>query len=257
MIDKQIHQKILILYSESKSDRKIASELGIDRTTVKKYKNIPLEQNIATFRTVADIDVLVKHWYAYVIGLYLGDGCISKFARTSRLRLYFHSHNNEDIINRATLSLNKIFPKNNISRYNQLHVNCSVVGVYNKNLPDLFPQHGTGKKHSRDVSLKPSQLDLMTDAYARFILAGLHDSDGCMYHEQLRRRFVFTNTSPDIIDIYKKVLEMYAIEFTESVLAKPLPHHDIHRIFIRKATSVTKYADLLNTCYIDLTNNIG
>ncbi len=249
MIEKDIHEKIISLFESGYSDRKISMKLSIDRSTVKKYKNISSDNTPKTFSSIIDIDDNVKKFYAYILGLYLGDGDISKYARTYRLRLYFHSINDRDVIERAVYSLSKLFPKNKISTYDQLHAKCTVVSVYNSAIPELFPQHGSGKKHSRCVSLTNSQINILDKKCSKFLLAGLHDSDGSFYLEANRERFMFANTSIDIINLYKELLELYNIHYTISATNKEWPSRNLNRIFTRTKSGVDSYKKLLDHCY--------
>ena len=252
MIDKAIHEKILESQKAGVSIRKTALELGIDRETVRKYRDVPLEHSTRLFSSIESLNESCKTHYAYILGLYLGDGDISKFPRTFRLRLYFNSETNSRIIARSIVSLNNIFRKNRRSKYKQRTANCTEVSIYSNVLPTLFPQHGTGKKHSRDVSLKDNQQWLFDDQYAKILLAGLHDSDGCFYSEGKYDRFMFTNTSDDIIRIYKKILDMYNIHYTESSVKREGNERNITRIFTRKQHAVRKLATLLESSYNEL-----
>ncbi len=94
--------------------------------------------------------------------------------------------------------------------------------------PNLFPQHGPGKKHERKIELVPWQSEI-TRQYTRKFLRGLIHSDGsrCMnrFAVQLPSgrvgryaypRYFFTNYSADIRRIFCEHCELLGIRWTQS-----------------------------------------
>ena len=91
--------------------------------------------------------------YVYLLGLYLGDGCISAGARNVfRLRIALDMKY-RGIVDECAASMQAVVP------WNKVHCqltpkNYVEVHAYSKSWPCLFPQHGRGKKHSaRSCSL--------------------------------------------------------------------------------------------------------
>jgi hypothetical protein len=98
--------------------------------------------------------------YAYLLGLYLGDGClVGVHRRVFRFQLTLDARY-PAIVRAACDAVRAVLPSNKVRashRTNAIDVTC-----YSKLWPVLFPQHGTGKKHERDVSLVAWQRKLTT-----------------------------------------------------------------------------------------------
>jgi hypothetical protein len=67
-------------------------------------------------------------------------------------------------------------PKNSVGRV--VLKGCTEVYSNSKHWPCLFPQHGPGKKHDREIKLEPWQQALV-DIDPRPLIEGLIHSDGC------------------------------------------------------------------------------
>jgi hypothetical protein len=85
-----------------------------------------------------------------------------------------------------------------------------VVSSLWKHWPCLFPQHGAGPKHLREIKLAEWQLEC-TKAHPDRFLKGLIHSDGCRLTTRVRNRkgkeysyprYMFTNFSSDIRKIF-------------------------------------------------------
>jgi hypothetical protein len=75
--------------------------------------------------------------------------------------------------------------KNKINRIKRL--GCTDVYSYSKHWPCLFPQHGLGKKHDREIKLEPWQQKLV-DLDPRPLVEGLIHSDGCRVTNTIRSK---------------------------------------------------------------------
>ena len=90
--------------------------------------------------------------YAYLLGMYLGDGHISKGRRdVFRLRIALDKKY-PLIVEECAAAMQAVMP------WNKVHCqltpkNYVEVHAYSKSWPCLFPQHGPGKKHERKIDL--------------------------------------------------------------------------------------------------------
>ncbi len=81
--------------------------------------------------------------YVYLLGLYLGDGCISAHDRgVYRLRIVFDLKSG--IVRDAATAIDHIRPGAALVQRRPDH--CAEVSAYWKHWPCLVPQHGPGKK---------------------------------------------------------------------------------------------------------------
>lgn len=167
--------------------------------------------------TVHDFDALPVKDYCYLLGLYLGDGCISKMNRVWKLRISLDKKY-PGIIDSCRAAIDAVMPRQHASVDWQPQ-GCAVVGLYSKHWPCLFPQHGPGLKHRRPIKLEPWQLQLVEQATEDFV-RGLIHSDGCRVIANDRGvtsiRYHFTNHSEDILGLFTDALDRLNIPWTRS-----------------------------------------
>lgn len=86
--------------------------------------------------------------YAYLLGMYLGDGYIVKVSRTYALRICLDAKY-PGIIERVAEKMRICYPHNTVNFVHKLYKgnpSCVEVLVYNNKTPQHFPQSGDGKK---------------------------------------------------------------------------------------------------------------
>jgi hypothetical protein len=89
--------------------------------------------------------------YAYLPGLYLGDGCISRHPRAvSKLRVFLDVKY-PGIIAAAVDAMAQV--KGGRAAIVPRPQNCVEVYSFWKCWPCMFPQHGAGRKHERTIEL--------------------------------------------------------------------------------------------------------
>lgn len=99
---------------------------------------------------------------------------------------------------------------------------CIVVGSTSRHWPCLFPQHGPGHKHEREIVLADWQRATVTLQPGAFV-RGLFHSDGCRVTNWTVRdvagapkryeypRYLFSNTSPDILALCEWALDLLGV----------------------------------------------
>jgi hypothetical protein len=153
----------------------------------------------------------------YLLGLYLGDGCLSAHPRdVFRLRITL-DRRYPGIIAECVAAIAAVRPA---ARINCQHRpdNAVEVSSYWKAWPILFPQHGQGKKHLRDVSLAPWQQQSVA-ASPKLLLRGLIHSDGCRFVNTGRggwrsARYSFSNRSVPIREIFCRGCDLLGVRWT-------------------------------------------
>lgn len=111
--------------------------------------------------------------YAYLLGVYLGDGHMVRGPRAYRLAITC-DEKYPRIISEVSQAIAKTLP-NKVCHVQQ--AGCVDVVSYSQHWPCFFPQHGPGRKHERAIVLEPWQQDVV-DRYPRPLLRGLIHSDG-------------------------------------------------------------------------------
>ena len=157
--------------------------------------------------------------YAQLLGLYLGDGCLSLGRTTWRLRITCDDR--WPGVADEVAAVMAAVSQRRVQRVAQ--TGCHDVGVWWQHWPCLLPQHGPGKKHERSIVLEPWQRALVHEHPGR-LLRGLFHSDGWRGHNVAvhRRpdgfvtryrypRYEFTNLSADIRGLCTDALDRLGI----------------------------------------------
>jgi hypothetical protein len=162
----------------------------------------------------------VESAYVYLLGLYLGDGCISRSPRNVwRLRI-FQDARYPGLIAACADAMTAVAgnPTCMVQRIGCVEVNC-----YWKHWTCVFPQHGAGRKHERHLTWTTWQRRLI-EAHPRALVRGLIHSDGCRVTNRIRRstrqglkeyrypRYFFTNASPEIRDLFAAACALVGVE---------------------------------------------
>lgn len=164
-----------------------------------------------------DFGALLARPYAYLLGMYLGDGYISRSPRAWRLRVTCDTKY-PDIITECRKAIDALMPGQHASIVDRIG-SCVDVSLSSKHWPCLFPQHGPGRKHSRKITLEPWPQALVDHATKEFV-RGLIHSDGCRVVANNRGvasvRYHFTNRSEDILGLFTAALDTLDIPWTRS-----------------------------------------
>jgi hypothetical protein len=161
--------------------------------------------------------------YAYLLGLYLGDGHISHYSRHRTPSLMITLDNAwPGIQDEAQSAMATVYPDNATCRVRG--EGATNIKVYSKHLPCLFPQHGPGKKHDRTLVLAPWQQRIV-DEYPWPFIRGLIHSDGCRITNWTEKiiggerkryeyaRYFFSNASTDILRFFTETLDAVGVEW--------------------------------------------
>jgi hypothetical protein len=158
----------------------------------------------------------VRRTYAYLLGMYLGDGYIVRNQRVYYLRVTLDSVY-PNIIHLCAESLKILLPENKVNILKRKNQNCvEVICVY-KFWPEIFPQDGDGRKHERDIILEDWQQEIV-DTYPLEFFRGLYHSDGTRFSNVVNGkdypRYGFTNHSDDIRNLYCDTCNLLGLHWT-------------------------------------------
>lgn len=207
------------------NDCEIGKRLGIPRTTVRMWRTAGTPFLLAKTSDCPRCDeaTLDKARYAYLLGLYLGDGNISLHRRgVERLRIVLDQRY-PNIIDECYGAM-RAMRRGGDRKVCFAHLpGCIEVSSYWKHWSCLFPQHGPGPKNSRRIKLTDWQ-DRILKAHSGLLLRGLIHSDGwrgqnCALVRGKRYeypRYQFSNTSTDILDIFTRACDTYGVSWTQS-----------------------------------------
>ncbi|MEV0744942.1 transcriptional regulator [Streptomyces sp. NPDC050273] len=160
--------------------------------------------------------------YSYLLGLYLGDGCISATRRGVYSLRIACADAWPGLINACVDAVQIARPTNKVCLVPSQ--GCQYVTCFSKHWPCLFPQHGSGKKHHREIALATWQQEVV-DAHPWEFIRGLIHSDGCRITNWTTRvvggeqrryeypRYFFTNLSTDILGLFTNTLDQVGVQW--------------------------------------------
>jgi hypothetical protein len=143
----------LLLSSLGVTDRENAQVCGVSIRTIRHWR-YGTRQNAATVVARCprcDGKELAEDAYAYLLGLYLGDGHITHGRRDVYALNVKCSNAWPALIEAAQSAMAAVMPTSSV--FCVARPGCVEVKSWSKHWPCLFPQHGPGRKHTRMIAL--------------------------------------------------------------------------------------------------------
>ena len=229
MYSLDVRLRTLALIDSGSSLRSISMSTGINRTTLREWRDHRDRACAppASCPRCADDPTLPepRSDYAYLLGLYLGDGCISVGGNPAKgvwkLRVIC-ADAWPGLIQECVRAMRAVRPTSKVMMVQKQ--GCQEVLSYSRHWPCLFPQHQPGKKHLRRIELQPWQQAIVTEFPGEFV-RGLFHSDGYRGVNRVRRvladgdhwyeypRYLFTNESQGILELCGAALDRLGVQW--------------------------------------------
>jgi hypothetical protein len=229
MYSTTVRRQALELIHSGASLRSVSMSIGITRSTLREWRDDPKKAQAARADCprCGDDPALPEPRvdYAYLLGLYLGDGCISVGGSPAKgvwkLRVIC-ADAWPGLVQECVQAMQAIRPTSKVML--QRKQGCQEVASFSRHWPCLFPQHGLGKKHLRRIELQPWQQAIVTELPGEFV-RGLFHSDGYRGLNRVRRvladgdrwyeypRYLFSNRSTDILGLCGQALDRLGVEW--------------------------------------------
>lgn len=199
------------------NDCEISRRTGVPRSTVRDWRRPAAERTRCPrcWRAVHRPVLFADGDYAELLGMYLGDGCLSQTSRAMRLRLSLDARY-PGIVEDSRRLLARCFPYNPVGISTADGGSTVIVSVYSNHLTCLFPQHAPGKKHERPIVLEPWQRACVEGFPWRF-LRGCIRSDGCAFINRTGKysylTYDFCNLSSDIRGLFTHCCDLVGVEY--------------------------------------------
>jgi Homeodomain-like domain len=228
-----VAEALVLLNEEGLNSKDVAERLGVSDRTVRDWRagKLPRHSQPGSAPLCPEcrapehqFDHLTRQ-YVYLLGLYLGDGTISRGPRgVHRLRVFLDLKY-PGIVAECIAAMCDVFPRNKIGRQYRLsnYIDSSEpsdieVSVNSKSLPCLFPQHGPGKKHERRIWLAVWQQRL-AEKWPEALIRGMIHSDGHRFINTGRGgwrhpRYAFSNVSTDLTSIFCTTCDCLDLHWT-------------------------------------------
>jgi hypothetical protein len=216
-----VRRKALDLVGSGRSINAVSKELGVSRAAIREWLARP---DAATAPPVCPALAISAPAYAALFGYYLGDGCVSAHPRTHALRISCDERL-PGIVEDIRRCVSAVHPERRT--YVVRAPGVIVVQSYWKHWPCLFPQHGPGRKHERELVMASWQREIVERHPADF-LRGLFHSDGCRVRNWATRtvagrrkryeypRWQFVNESPAIMRWCGEALDQVEIPWRQT-----------------------------------------
>ncbi len=210
-------KEVLELVEADHRFSEIFRKTGVSRWTIRSWARGDLPRRRARAQCAVcagSPNVPSQGPYAYLLGLYLGDGCISSHPRGVFKLQIVCCNAYPWLIGECELAIAEVLP-NRVGRVPA--TGCTVMSSYSKHWPCLFPQHGPGAKYKRPIQLASCQQAIVGRFPAPF-LRGLLHSDGCRVLNWVNStaypRYHFSNASADIRALFGAARDRLRIQWT-------------------------------------------
>jgi hypothetical protein len=213
------YERVRGLIAAGMNDCAISRTTGIPRPTVRDWRRKPPTRSRWPESGICnhDLSAIPAAPYAYLLGMYLGDGCISRLGNGWRLRIFLDAKY-VGIVERCREAIDAVMPGQQAA-VQKRPGRCVEVNLGSMHWPCLFPQHGPGRKHHRWIRLQPWQVAIVDQETEQFV-RGLIESDGCRVVANDRGvasiRYHFTNHSDDIRGLFCWALDLLGIHWTRN-----------------------------------------
>ena len=222
MYGRHTRQLALSMIERGQSLSSVSVSTGVSRSTLRCWRDHPeMRDRRASCPRCAEQPGFPEPTrdYAYLLGLYLGDGYINpvgdrrKGVWILRITCADAWPGLQDECKSALAALRPGKKVGTLQREG-----CTDVLAWSKHWPCLFPQHGPGKKHDRKIELADWQ-QVVAESQPAALARGLFHSDGCRFINRVRRplpsgdrwyeypRYMFTNESVDILGLCGEALD--------------------------------------------------
>lgn len=221
-------REVFALRREGATQLQIAEKIGVSLGQVRKWLRAGEEsvlsgpmRRASGSHSVDGCDLVHNappRAYAYLLGQYLGDGCLVAMRRDVYKLTIATCDDYPRIRDECTAAIRAVMPEravNLVRREGSSDLYC-----YSKHWPCLFPQHGPGRKHQRRIELTSWQAEIaLREAPFEFI-RGLIHSDGCRSMNRVTTRgkqyeyvrYFFSNRSHDIRMLFMDACGAVGIE---------------------------------------------
>lgn len=223
---------VLDLKRRGLSDREISAATGVPVNTIRGWRNHGLPKHVFGVGTgdgvpqcpvchddVHDVGAIPASSYSYLLGVYLGDGCLTRNGSSWTLRVALDTAY-PGIVSECVSAIREVSPDKLVAVRPHHGDNCVELSCTWRRWLCLFPQHGPGRKHHRDIKLADWQQRLV-DAEPQPFLRGLVHTDGWRGVNRVHvkgkdyayPRYQFSNRSDDIRKLFTDTCDQLGVEW--------------------------------------------
>ncbi len=214
-------------FGQGLSDYEIARRTDVSLSTIQRWRTrgIPKRGN----KKIAHLwRPTEPHIYSYMLGIYLGDGYVAHASAPSPVLEISLDPKYPKIVDECSASIwRPIGVQATASRRKTPRGKAIRLVATSPLWPSVFPQHGPGKKHTREIALESWQ-QTAVDRFPGQFVRGLIHADGCRTVNRFQitlpsgpriyayPRYFFTNLSSDIQGLFCASCDRLGLHWTQS-----------------------------------------
>jgi hypothetical protein len=227
-------RRVFELWNQGLAKKRIARETGVSHAQVRRWLRRGLDEVLSSpMRQAAPacngidcefVTTVDGPAYAYLLGMYLGDGWLTVGRRQVYRRGIAVCDDYPGIRAECEGAIQAVMPGRAVGAVRRAGYHD--LSCYSKHWPCLFPQHGPGRKHTRKIALEPWQERIALERHPALLLRGLIHSDGCRAMNTATKpgskkryeypRYLFVNESADIRDLFTAACDRIDVEWRYS-----------------------------------------
>lgn len=228
-LPRQRWEQVSALFDIGLSDHEIARRTGVSQGTVSRWHRAALPPaSVRRAESAASWRTSDGPRYCYLLGAYLGDGTVCHRPPNFWSLQVINDRRYPNISAEVLDAMRSTFPGSTPRMWASWAGESDVLHIAHPAIPNAFPQHGPGRKHTRPIELADWQREL-THAHPNALIRGLIHSDGCRCINHVKTtlpsgrvaeyeyvRYFFTNHSADIRGIFIEHCELLQVRVTQS-----------------------------------------
>jgi hypothetical protein len=219
---------VLSLKADGLTDREVSARTGVPVATIRTWRRRGLPTRATSRWTACPTcggelhcweTQLAPDRYAYLLGIYLGDGCLSRWGTGWWLRVALDVAY-PGIVKEVSETIAAV--RGRLPRVHEDYASRQCVRIESswRTWPCLFPQHGPGRKPDRQIELVDWQQAIVEREPGPF-LRGLIHTDGwrgvnrvhVKGHDYVYPRYQFSNRSADIRKLFTDACDRLGVEW--------------------------------------------
>lgn len=220
---------VLELKKRGLSDREVSAATGVPINTIRSWRNHGLPKHVLPGEEPAprcsvcgdelhETGTVPSPAYSYLLGVYLGDGCLTRNGTSWTLRVTLDAIY-PGIISECVRAMQAVSGDRFVGVRPHHSDACVQVACTWRRWRCLFPQHGPGRKHGREIKLADWQQRIV-EVMPKPFLRGLIHTDGWRGLNRVHvkgkdyayPRYQFSNRSDDIRKLFTDACERVGVE---------------------------------------------
>ncbi len=156
--------------------------------------------------------------YSYLLGVYLGDGCLSRNGRSWTLRVVSDAAH-PGLLDEFQEAM-EVVSGGKAWRRKYPGENAYEIGLTWWHWTTVFPQHGPGRKHQRKIELEDWQLEIVQEHTGLFLRGLIHTDGWRGWNNVVSKgkryrypRYQFSNRSDDIRKLFCDACDLLGVEW--------------------------------------------